>query len=179
MSPEQIALVQSSFVQVKAISDTAATLFYSKLFELAPEVRPMFSRDIKEQGALLMATLGTAVALLKRPAQLKEAVEALGQRHAGYGVTASHFEPVGQALIWTLEKGLGPSFTPELRAAWVALYQSVTVTMLSGMEKARRSPPNDGGAAQRLAASSAAPAGSATRTRKPVWWKRLWQALFR
>jgi nitric oxide dioxygenase len=133
MTPEQINLVESSFVKVKLISEQAGALFYQRLFEIRPELRPLFKGDMKEQARLLMATLATAVALLKRPAQLEQAVEDLGVRHAKYNVQTEHFEPVGEALIWTLEKGLGPEFTPEHKAAWIAMYSIVTATMVRGL----------------------------------------------
>lgn len=135
MTPEQINLVESSFLKVKAISEQAGALFYQRLFEIKPEVRPLFKGDMKEQARLLMATLATAVALLKRPAQLEQAVEDLGVRHAKYNVQTEHFEPVGEALIWTLEKGLGAEFTPEVKAAWIEMYRIVTVTMLRGLHR--------------------------------------------
>ncbi len=135
MTPDQVNLVELSFGKVKRISEQASALFYDRLFETNPELRPLFKGDMKEQGRLLMVTLATAVALLKRPIQLEEAVEALGVRHARYNVQTEHFEPVGEALIWTLEKGLGPEFTPEVKAAWLEMYRMVSMTMMRGLRR--------------------------------------------
>jgi len=135
MTPDQVNLVEVSFVKVKLISEQASALFYDRLFETKPELRPLFKGDMKEQGRLLMVTLATAVALLKRPIELEKAVEDLGVRHAKYNVQTEHFEPVGEALIWTLEKGLGPEFTPEVKAAWIALYRIVSMTMMRGLRR--------------------------------------------
>ncbi len=128
MTPSQVALVQASFAKVAPIADAAASLFYGRLFEIAPEVRPMFKSDISEQGRKLMATLAVVVNGLAKPEAILPAAQALARRHTAYGVTADHYTPVGAALIWTLEEGLGPDFTPDVKAAWLAAY-----TLLSGV----------------------------------------------
>jgi hemoglobin-like flavoprotein len=125
----QKALVQTSFAQVRPIADAAAALFYTRLFELDPTLRPLFKGDMKEQGRKLMDMLTLAVKGLDRPEALLPALAALGRRHSGYGVNKHDYETVGEALLWTLEQGLGPSFTPDVREAWVALYRLVADTM--------------------------------------------------
>jgi hemoglobin-like flavoprotein len=133
MTPNQITLVQTSFAKVAPIAGVAADLFYGRLFAIAPDVRRMFPDDLKEQKKKLMAMLGTAVAGLTKPEALLPAVRALGQRHAGYGVKAGHFAPVGAALIWTLEQGLGEAFTSEVKDAWVEVYGVLSQTMIEGL----------------------------------------------
>lgn len=123
MSSEAKQLVQASWAQVVPIADTAAGLFYQRLFEIAPETRRLFAAtDIAEQGRKLMQMITVAVRGLDRLDELVPAVEALGRRHGAYGVQDSHYESVGAALLWTLEKGLGDAFTPETRAAWAETY---------------------------------------------------------
>ena len=129
MTPQQIDLVQTSFKKVVPIAATAAHLFYDRLFEIAPEVRPMFPQDLKEQKVKLMSMLGTAVGSLHKLDTILPAVKALGERHKGYGVTATPYAPVGAALLWTLEKGLGPDFTPEVKAAWTETYTALAGVM--------------------------------------------------
>jgi hemoglobin-like flavoprotein len=131
MTPQQIELVQTSFKKVVPIAGTAADLFYDRLFETAPEVRSMFPQDMKEQKAKLMGMLGTAVSHLHKLDEILPAVKALGERHKGYGVTAAHYAPVGAALLWTLEKGLGPDFTPEVKEAWTVTYTALAGVMTS------------------------------------------------
>jgi nitric oxide dioxygenase len=131
MTPQQITLVQTSFAQVAPIAATAADLFYGRLFEIAPHVRAMFPEDIAEQKKKLMAMLGTVVGGLSRLDTLMPAVRALGQRHAGYGVTTAHFAPVGVALLWTLEKGLGAAFTAEVKDAWATAYSVLSQAMIA------------------------------------------------
>ncbi len=127
MTPHQIKLVQTSFAKVAPIAATAADLFYGRLFEIAPEVRAKFPDDLSEQKKKLMAMLGTVVAGLSHVDTLLPAVRALGKRHAGYGVTAEQYAPVGAALLWTLETGLAAAFTTEIEEAWSSAY-----TMLAG-----------------------------------------------
>ena len=131
MTPQQIDLVQSSFKKVVPIAGTAADLFYDRLFEIAPEVRSMFPQDLSEQKKKLMAMLGTAVAGLSHLDTLVPVVQALGRRHAGYGVKAQHYASVGSALLWTLEKGLGEAFTPEVKDAWATAYIVLSTTMMN------------------------------------------------
>ena len=122
MTPEQVTLVQDSFKKVVPIADTAADLFYDRLFTVAPEVRPLFPEDLKQQKKKLIAMLATAVTNLHQVNAIVPAVQDLGRRHAGYGVTAKHYVPVGVALLWTLEQGLGAEFTPPVRSAWTEAY---------------------------------------------------------
>ena len=128
MTPEQIALVQNSFKQVAPIADQAAALFYRRLFDLDPELKALFKGDMVEQGKKLMHMISVAVNGLTRLDEIVPAVQQLGKRHVGYGVTPGHYDTVGAALIWTLDLGLGNSFTPQVKDAWVAAY-----TLLSGV----------------------------------------------
>src|SRR5882672_10708120 len=129
VTPQQIELVQTSFKKVVPIAGTAADLFYNRLFEIAPEVRPLFPSDLAEQKKKLIAMLATAVTNLHQLEKIVPAVQSLGKRHAGYGVTAKHYEPVGAALLWTLEQGLGPAFTPPVKAAWTEAYMTLAGVM--------------------------------------------------
>ena len=132
MTSQQIDLVQTSFAQVRSASDAVAAMFYDKLFELDPSLRPMFRGDLTEQGRKLMQMLSFAVSSLRRLEQIVPAVEDLGRRHASYGVRDQHYATVAAALLWTLEQGLGAGFTPEVKAAWVAMYGIVTSAMQRG-----------------------------------------------
>ena len=129
MTPDQVVLVQDTFKQVVPIADKAADLFYDRLFTIAPEVRPLFPADLTEQKKKLMQMLATAVTNLHQVEKILPAVEELGRRHVTYGVTEKHFEPVGAALLWTLEQGLGPAFTPPVKAAWTETYLTVAGVM--------------------------------------------------
>jgi hemoglobin-like flavoprotein len=136
MNTSDIALVKDSFRQVLPIADQAAALFYARLFELDPQLRHLFRGDMVEQGRELMAMIATAVASLERIDTLVPAVRQLGARHAGYGVTEEHYGTVGAALLWTLEKGLGPGFTPAVREAWTTTYSLLANTMIEAQREA-------------------------------------------
>ena len=135
MTPVQKELVQSTWKQVVPIADTAAQLFYGRLFEIDPSTRPLFrSTDMVKQRQMLMHVIGVAVAGLDRLGSLVCTVEELGRRHAGYGVQEAHYDSVGAALLWTLEKGLGDAWNPDVAAAWTEVYG-----ILSGiMRRAQR-----------------------------------------
>jgi nitric oxide dioxygenase len=136
MTPEQIRMVQTSFAEVAPIADQAAAMFYSKLFELDPDLRPLFKSDLGEQGRKLMQMIGVAVNGLTRLDDIVPAVRQLGIRHAGYGVTAEHYDTVATALLWTLAQGLGNGFTPEVRDAWTEAYGLLAGTMKAAVASA-------------------------------------------
>jgi hemoglobin-like flavoprotein len=129
MDAKKIQLVQDSFSLVAPIADQAAALFYGRLFELDPQLRGLFKSDPKEQGRKLMTMIGVAVRGLNNLPALVPAVQNLGRRHVGYGVESSHYATVGSALLWTLEQGLGPAFTPEVESAWTETYTLLSETM--------------------------------------------------
>src|ERR1043166_4752670 len=116
-------LVQQSFAQVAPIAEAAAGMFYGRLFELDPALKPMFRGDMREQGRKLMQTLSVAVKGLDYLHEILPAVQAMGRRHAGYGVRDEHYDTVASALLWTLEQWLGAGFTAEVKAAWVSVYK--------------------------------------------------------
>jgi hemoglobin-like flavoprotein len=125
----QIELVQRTFAVIAPIADDAAALFYRRLFEIDPSLRAMFKADMADQRRKLMQMLTAAVKGLPRLDRLVPVVEDLGRRHAAYGVTDDHYDTVGAALLWTLEKGLGDAFTAEAREAWTTVYGLLASTM--------------------------------------------------
>jgi len=135
LTDDQIKLVKANWSAVKPIKETAADLFYDKLFELDPKVRELFKEDISIQKKALMATISFAVATLNHPDKLVPAVQDLGKRHAKYGVTPAHYGTVAQALLWTLEKGLGEAWTPEAKAAWTEVYTILSTTMIEAAKE--------------------------------------------
>ena len=129
MTPEQVKLVQQSFAKVAPIADQAADLFYDRLFESAPGVRPLFPDDMTVQKQKLMQMLTTAVANLHRVEEILPVLEDLGRKHVGYGTKPTHYDTVGEALLWTLEQGLGDAFTPPVQEAWTATYATIAGVM--------------------------------------------------
>ena len=131
MKVDQIMLVQNTFDKVRPISEEAAKLFYNRLFELAPSLKSLFKGDMKTQGRMLMQMLDYAVTGLDRLDTIVLAIQNLGIRHAGYGVKDEYYETVGEALLWTLEQGLGKDFTPDVKDAWVEAYKLLSDIMKS------------------------------------------------
>lgn len=123
LTTRQQEIIQSTFAAVAPQAEMVAELFYGRLFEIAPQVQPMFANsNMKEQGKKLMQTLAVVVHSVNRLEEIIPEVEALGRRHINYGVEAAHYSIVGEALIWTLQQGLGEAFTDEVQKAWVTTY---------------------------------------------------------
>ncbi len=131
MKVDQITLVQDTFDKVRPISEESAELFYNRLFELDPSLKSLFKGDMKTQAKMLMQMLDYAVTGLDRLDTILLTIQDLGKRHVGYGVKDEYYETVGEALLWTLEQGLGKDFTPDVKDAWVEAYKLLSDTMKS------------------------------------------------
>jgi hemoglobin-like flavoprotein len=131
MTPKQVALVQDSFAKVALTSEAAAMLFYNRLFDIAPQMRAMFPDDMIEQRRKLIAMLAAVVKGLGNLEQVLPAASALAKRHVSYGVKAEHYPVVGDALLWTLEKGLRDRWTPQVADAWGTVYGTLSGYMIS------------------------------------------------
>jgi nitric oxide dioxygenase len=130
MTPDQVQLVQQSFAKVAPISEQAAVLFYDRLFEVAPSVKSLFPADLTEQRRKLMATLAYVVGGLGDLQSILPAASSLATRHVSYGAKPEHYPVVGGALLWTLEKGLGDDWTPDVAEAWTAAYGTLSDFMI-------------------------------------------------
>lgn len=129
VSEKQIQLVQESFAKVAPIADKAAEIFYEKLFEIEPSLRNMFPEDLAEQRQKLMASLSMIVKGLDDVNKILPAIKRLAVRHVDYRVLPEHYTYVGNALLRTLQAGLGDDFTPEVREAWVEAYRLLASVM--------------------------------------------------
>jgi hemoglobin-like flavoprotein len=136
VTPLQIDLIRASWSKVEPIADTAAQLFYARLFEVDPRTKLLFRRtDMAAQRKNLVQTLSVVVASLDRLDTIVPAVQALGRRHAGYGVTPADYDTVGAALLWTFEQGLGPDFDDATRGAWAEAYGILASVMIDAAEE--------------------------------------------
>jgi hemoglobin-like flavoprotein len=133
ITPEQIHLVQSSFQHVLPLAETAGVLLYERIFALAPATRALFAEDIRPQASRLMAAVKAAVEGLDNLEAVEPFLVKLGARHVRYGVRPEHFDLGGEALLWTLEQGLGEAFTPEVRDAWTSAWTVIAGAMTAGM----------------------------------------------
>ena len=129
MTPEQVQIIKLTFAQAMNSKDQIGKLFYERLFAIAPDTKALFRGRIDEQARKLMDTLALAIASLRDTPTLVSTLEALAKRHVGYGVRDDHYDKVGEALLWTLQQGLGKAFTPHAREAWTALYGTVSTVM--------------------------------------------------
>jgi hemoglobin-like flavoprotein len=129
VTAEDVTLVQSSWAKVAPIADTAADLFYGRLFEIDPPLKELFPEDMAAQKQNLMQTLAVCVNGLSDLGEIVPAVKALGQRHVGYKVKDEHYESVGAALLWSLSQGLGDDYTAETAEAWTKVYGVLSSTM--------------------------------------------------
>jgi hemoglobin-like flavoprotein len=129
ITEKQKHLVQDSFTKVEPIADQAAAIFYAQLFVYDPALKPLFKRDLKEQGKMLMSALKLAVKSLDDLGALVPVLEKMAVKHVEYGVKVDDYTPVGNALIHTLKTGLGDAFTPELKQAWIEVYRTIADVM--------------------------------------------------
>lgn len=138
MNHEQIAQVRESFVYIRSIAEYASHLFYQRLFERDPSLRPLFPADMREQEHKLMDTLDVVVKGLDQLDTLMPMMRALGQRHVGYGARPEHYAMVEAALLWTIRQGLGLHWTPAIDSAWAAAYTVIAQAMqAAGAAEAR------------------------------------------
>lgn len=129
MTPQEKELIRTSYFQIEAEADRLGRLFYQHLFEVAPHYRPLFQHDIEGQGEKLMQTIGVAVEHLEELDEIGPALRDMGERHVRYGVRPADYEVIGAVLLWTLEKGLGPAFRPDVKEAWSRVYQFLVRSM--------------------------------------------------
>ena len=130
MRPETERLVRESWSRFEPIAERSARFFYEKLFELDPEAQRLFARtDMEAQGRKVMQMFAEIVRTLDQPDTLVSEVADLGRRHVHYGVRDSQYDSVGTALLWTLEHGLGPAFTDDVRNAWTETYLLISTVL--------------------------------------------------
>lgn len=129
---EQKRIVAETFAQIEGDADKAAELFYNRLFVIRPDLQPLFTGDMVEQGRKLMSTLQLAIAGLKDVEKLAPALKTLGARHREYGVKDNDYDSVAEALLWTLEQALGEAFTDEVAEAWAMVYTTLANVMRDG-----------------------------------------------
>jgi hemoglobin-like flavoprotein len=139
LTEAQKNLVRTSFSRAERMADVVGLIFYKRLFELDPKLRSLFQNNIQEQSKKLMTTLKMVVDGLDYSNELVASIRSLGRRHVQYGVKAQHYDTVGEALIWALEKGLGPEFSPDARGAWLTVYNWLAATMKEAAAEAEAS----------------------------------------
>lgn len=130
MTRQQVQLVQFSFRAVQPMTTTAGELFYKRLFEIDPTLRPLFKSDLRQQAQDFMRVLAIATSGLSNLSTLLPVLKELGVRHATYGVKPEHYDAVREALLYSLALILQDAYTDEVRSAWATAY-----AMLAGIMK--------------------------------------------
>jgi hemoglobin-like flavoprotein len=139
MTPQQILHVKSTWAMVASLDAVAVGgLFYNRLFEIAPQIRPMFRGPIPEQSKKLFTMIGYVIYKLDKLEDIIDEVGKLAERHVQYGVEAEHYNVVAEALLWTLEQGLGEHWTEEVKEAWVLCYTTLAGAMIAAADKAQK-----------------------------------------
>ncbi len=133
LTDKEIARVRADYAVVGAIGQEVGLALYRRMFAIDPTLRDLFADDMNAQAAHLMAALGSVVSSLEDPAAMALEVHALAERHVDYHVKPEHFVTVGEALIATLETGLGDEFTPHAKTAWLRAYTALSNAMIAAM----------------------------------------------
>lgn len=135
MTNKQIDLVKSSWAIVATIDPvTVGGLFYNRLFEIAPQLKHMFRNPMPEQSKKLLAMINYVISKLNKLEDILDEVAKLARRHVSYGVKPDHYTLVGEALLWTLEKGLADNWNSEVKEAWRDCYQILSSAMINASE---------------------------------------------
>ena len=135
MTNKQIDLVKSSWAIVATIDPvTVGGLFYNRLFEIAPQLKHMFRNPMPEQSKKLLAMINYVISKLNKLEDILDEVAKLARRHVSYGVKPDHYTIVGEALLWTLEKGLADNWNSEVKEAWTDCYQILSSAMINASE---------------------------------------------
>jgi hemoglobin-like flavoprotein len=129
VNPAQQELVRTTFARLAVMPEVTGALFYQRLFDLNPELRPLFKNDMRIQGVKLMTMLAMVVYNLHEPGQILPAIRDMGVRHVGYGVKPADYDALREALLWTIEQALAEDFTPAVRNAWTVCYDELAGEM--------------------------------------------------
>jgi len=132
MTPEQAHLIKKSFDEMWPIRRGLAMQFYNRFFEIAPDAKRLFPSNMEKLYLILMDTIAAIVGALDNRALFESIIGHTALQHERFGVTLSQLTAFGDALIWSLEQQFGSAFTPELREAWIALYEELQTEMIKG-----------------------------------------------
>jgi nitric oxide dioxygenase len=137
MSPETAELVKRSWSAILPRRKEVCGTFYRRLFEVYPEVQPLFKGDMARQTNLFVTMINTVISALDNPRPVRPLLQTLGARHADYGVSAEDYQKFEAVLLDTLEQALGDEFTADTRTAWRSVYEKLAGTMRAGAESVR------------------------------------------
>lgn len=134
LTDQEKLLISKTFYQIVPISDRASDKFYNRLFEIAPEVKPLFgSTNMLEQRKKMIDMIAMVVYSLNNMENVQSAIHKLGERHKGYGVDKEDYKKVEEAFLWMLQSELGADYTPDAANAWHKMYQILADTATDGV----------------------------------------------
>ena len=133
MKARQVEALTSSFREIEKVGYDAGIAFYQELFVKNPELKELFKGDMSQQVEKFMSTVKLVVFSFEPNesgeyllgADLTIPLLNLGRKHVEHGVSPAMYSPVEDALLATLQKILGDSFTAELKETWSLAYWEV------------------------------------------------------
>ena len=131
MDERQILLIKKSWRHVLLNEDEAGTLFYDRLFQIAPEVKYLFKGSVKELTRKLVSMVTFIVSKLHNREDVMHEIRSLAKRNNHYQLSAEYYAFVGEALLWTLENGLAEKWTDELKDTWANVYFTLADSMIN------------------------------------------------
>lgn len=126
----EIELLRESLVFLQERKDLAAAVFYENLFEIDPDLRPMFDDDLTEQSNKALFAFGAVVAQIHDIDACREMTRGLAIRHVTYGVVPDHYPKVGAAVLATVSMVMGDAMTPRIAVVWQKAYDAVSEAMI-------------------------------------------------
>jgi hemoglobin-like flavoprotein len=134
LTPEAIQAVRAGFARIAPIREEIGGLFYGKLFEMDPGLRPLFGDNLEAQSRMLMTAIQMVIDSLDSPENVARHLSEVGRRHGAYGAQMRDFDTFGAALIWSLQQGLGPDYTPQFETGWVGAFDLIRNVMRGGVK---------------------------------------------
>ncbi len=132
MTTQQIQLVKYTWATLREVDPALlGEVFFGSLFLKNPSLRRLFPPSMNAHYPKFVQMLSLLVMQLDQPADMLSELEQMARKHLDYGVKPAHYAPVGKALLWTLERGLGTDWNPDVQTAWEACYERITDVMLN------------------------------------------------
>lgn len=119
------------------------------MFEASPSARQVFifgkeelteefykSKRLRAHAVFFVKMIDRSLALLGPDVELlTDILLELGAKHRNFGVSKSHYPPMGQALLGTVEELLGDKYTDDVKDAWVEVYQAMSYDMIRALNR--------------------------------------------
>ena len=131
MDSRRIAMVKESFEKVKPYSSKVTRVLYDRLFELNPDLRKLFKKDMRSQRRKFIAALTQIIDNLHDADKTAATIKGLAKAHISYEVKKEDYSLFGDALIFALSAALGNDFNETLKSAWRDVYNTLAQIMIN------------------------------------------------